>query len=72
MLAAPVKTAGGFTVGKPVVLFEGDYESMPNTVNYDVTADGRRFVMVQRDPGAPRIEAQVVLNWFEELKRRVK
>ena len=35
-------------------------------MNYDVTADGQRFVMVDPAPS----EIHVVLNWFEELKRR--
>lgn len=77
VLAVPAGAAHGLAVGKPRVLFEGDYEApqpdsaAADSVNYDVTADGRRFLMVQRDPGVPRIEVQIVLNWFEELKRRV-
>jgi len=34
--------------------------------NYDVTPDGH-FVMVKNDPA----RLNVVLNWFEELKRKV-
>jgi serine/threonine protein kinase/Tol biopolymer transport system component len=41
--------------------------------NYDMTGDGKRFVGVLRggtsEQGNPQIE--VVLNWFEELKRLV-
>ena len=39
---------------------------------YDVTPDGVRFVVIEReesDPGAGRI--LVTLNWFEELNRLV-
>jgi len=38
--------------------------------NYDLTADGQRFVMVQ-EPGPWAPQLNVVLNWFEELKTRV-
>jgi hypothetical protein len=41
-----------------------------NFPDYDVSADGRRFVMFSggdRKRGASR--ARVVLNWFDELKR---
>ncbi len=41
-------------------------------VNYDVTSDDQRFVMIQEggtDSEATQIN--VVLNWFEELKQRV-
>jgi serine/threonine protein kinase/Tol biopolymer transport system component len=41
----------------------------------DVMPDGRRFVTVvpstTSEPAAPRNEIEVVLNWFEELKRLV-
>jgi serine/threonine-protein kinase len=40
---------------------------------YDVTQDGRRFLMLKQEPGAhaPAPSVVVVLNWFEELKRAV-
>jgi len=41
---------------------------------FDVTADGQQFLHVvpDRDADAPaRLEIQVVLNWFEELRSRV-
>jgi hypothetical protein len=43
-----------------------------NETNYDVTPDGQRFVMVK--PSEQELAAtqiNVVLNWFEDLKRRV-
>ena len=37
---------------------------------FDVSLDGQRFVMVkQSETGATQIN--VILNWFEELKRLV-
>jgi len=38
--------------------------------NFDLTADGQRFVMVQ-EPGPWEPRLNVVLNWSEELKTRV-
>lgn len=40
---------------------------------YDVTADGRRFLMVRLldPPPEPPSELVLVENWFEELKARV-
>jgi len=44
------------------LLFETPYErGRSGNANYDVTADGQRFIMVKA----------VVLNWLEELKQRV-
>lgn len=35
-------------IGKPRVLFEGDFVKSPGTrANYDVTSDGQRFIMLQ-------------------------
>ena len=76
MMAVPVTTSDGFSPGTPVALFEGDYEAsaFPLTgVAYDVTRDRQRFMMVKAIPPAPSAPPQinVVLNWFEELKRLV-
>jgi serine/threonine-protein kinase len=54
------------------VVFEGAYEldrgSGAATANYDVTRDGRRFVMIQAPTASTNIV--VVLNWFAELRAR--
>jgi hypothetical protein len=39
---------------------------------YDVSLDGKRFLMVQRTGEQPGpIQLQVVQDWFDELKQRV-
>ena len=55
-------------VGKPRLLFEGDFEQW----HHDISPDGRRFLMVKSEatPQAPT-QINVVLNWFEEVKERV-
>jgi hypothetical protein len=55
------------------VLFEGRYVSSSPTRGYDVTRDGRRFLMIQEKERAPIKVSQIILvqNWFDELKRRV-
>ena len=38
----------------------------------DIAPDGQRFLMIQPvEPEQPPTQINVVLNWFEELKRRV-
>jgi len=70
--AANVRTENGFSTGKPRLLFEKPgYAPGHPTRSYDLSLDGRRFLMVrqeQRTP-APVIEITLVQNWFEELKR---
>jgi eukaryotic-like serine/threonine-protein kinase len=72
MIVVDIATQPGFVAGKPSVLFEGQYVSTQATFpNYDVSPDGQRFLMLkpteQSEEGPTQIN--VVLNWFEELKR---
>ncbi len=73
MMAVDITTEPTFRAGSPRLLFEGSYQSGEiGGAFYDVTPDGQRFVMVQaaeQEAGAGQIN--VVLNWFEELKRLV-
>ena len=40
--------------------------------NYDISPDGQRFLMMNmKGPDGTRPKINVVLNWFEELKRLV-
>jgi len=74
MMVADVVNQTNFTVSKPRMLFEGRSLPTPATSpNYDVSPDGQRFLMLKRagqdDQGPTQIN--IVLNWFDELKRRV-
>ena len=74
MMAVEIATQPGFTAGKPRVLFEGDFLPTPlQFPNYDVSPDGQRFLMLKpsEQEAAAQTQINVVLNWFEELKRRV-
>jgi Tol biopolymer transport system component len=52
------------------VLFQGAYFGLPGLGgSYDISPDGRRFLMIQDPPGASFEQINVVLNWSEELKR---
>ena len=39
--------------------------------SYSVSPDGKRFLMIQRDPASVPRQLNVILNWTEELKRLV-
>jgi serine/threonine-protein kinase len=74
MMAVDIATQPSFAAGTPRVLFEGRYELSPATTpNYDVSPDGQRFLMLKPAEASEAAPTQinVVLNWFEELKRRV-
>jgi eukaryotic-like serine/threonine-protein kinase len=74
MMAVEIATLPGFAAGTPRMLFEGRYDLAPvPTVNYDVSPDGQRFLMLKPSESAVAAPTQIniVLNWFEELKQKV-
>ena len=75
MMVVPITTGQTFCAGEPEVLFEDRYfgnNAWPR--NYDVAPDGR-FLMVFADEltneDDPPLQINVVLNWFDELTKRV-
>ncbi len=70
MMVVAIRDEPTFTAEKPRLLFEGPYLGGEMFGGFDVSLDGQRFVMVkQSETGATQIN--VILNWFEELKRLV-
>ena len=76
MFAVSAATAPQLKIGPPVELFEGPFYIAPTgspRPQYDVTADGQRFLILTQgaDASADRVTVVVVQNWLEELKRLV-
>jgi len=75
IMAVPVDPRSStWNAGTPVKLFKGPYETgLPASGrNYDVSPDGKRFLMVKESPAVTRAtppQLVVVQNWVEELKR---
>jgi serine/threonine-protein kinase len=80
MMAVSVITTGPeFQASAAKQLWEGKYSpgsgascGMPgvSSANYDVTADGERFLMVREDEFIISKRVEVVLNWAEEVKAK--
>lgn len=68
LLAATIMTTPALAVGAREVLFAGPFATDVYHPNYDVTPDGRGFVMVR--PVEENRQLVVVLNWSEELRQR--
>lgn len=70
MMVVDVTSQPAFSAGRPRVLFESDHSPRSNSGlgAYDVTPDGRRFVMVRDRSVTGGAEINVVLNWFEEIR----
>lgn len=62
--------------GDPLVLFEGRFAGGAGAGNFEVTADGARFVMVlveepEADAGSADDRIDVVLNWLARVHQQV-
>ncbi len=76
MMVVSVQTEPTFRAGRPEVLFEGSFVTTrlggPIAYPYyDISPDGQRFLMIKSAEGSQSAQINVVLNWFEELKRLV-
>jgi len=75
MMAVDISAEGEFLAGKPRQLFEGSYVRADVYVRaiYDVSPDGQRFLMLKavEQKRVPLTQIDVVLNWSDELKRRL-
>jgi hypothetical protein len=66
-------TSSRFSAGVPTQLFEGVYGGTTPARGWDVTPDGRRFLLTRPIDLPPQPPSQMILvqNFGEELKRRV-
>jgi hypothetical protein len=70
-MSARVQTSPNFVSQQPELMFEGNFVNVYG-IEYDVFPDGAHFIMIQADePKSPPAELNVIINWFEELKRQV-
>ncbi|MEQ1760971.1 MAG: protein kinase [Vicinamibacterales bacterium] len=72
-MAVDVTAQPAFSAGSPRMLFQGHgVPTNTNSTGYDTSLDGQRFLMVEPvEAQAPVTQVEVVMNWFEELKRLV-
>jgi serine/threonine-protein kinase len=67
-MAVPIQAKPDFSAGKPQALFEGPYPNVPG-LSYGVARDGRFLVVRETEGSRLANQINVVLNWFEELRR---
>jgi serine/threonine-protein kinase len=69
LMAVPVETSPAFKAGAPHVLFEGPF--FESIHDYAVTPDGKGFLFIRESPESGPGEMKVVLNWDDEMSRRL-
>ena len=76
-MAVAISAGPELSPGKPTLLFEEPYDLKVGSgaSNYDVTPDGQGFVMIRTPESSAEssgtTQINLVLHWFEELKRLV-
>ena len=70
MVAAAITTAPAFTVTKREPLFPDRFRSTGNVAAYDVSRDGKSFLMSGQS-GRANERIVVVTGWLDELKERM-
>ncbi|MFB3140126.1 MAG: TolB family protein, partial [Candidatus Acidiferrales bacterium] len=75
-MAVPVTATGdSFRAGKPQLLFEGNFVDLGINSSYDVSRDGRQFILFQRgeeeEQEQDRAHLTFIFNFFEEVRRLV-
>ena len=65
MMVVELKPGEQFDAGAPKQLFKAD----PLWKDYDVTADGQRFLFIASAPGTQLLPFAVSLNWMADLKQ---
>jgi eukaryotic-like serine/threonine-protein kinase len=64
IMTVPVRTSPVFTAGTPRLLLDA------NASEFDLTRDGRVLVVEAPDLSSAPGRLNVVVNWFEEIRRR--
>ena len=73
LMVVAVQTRPSFSVSRPRALFEMKFAiGAAAGSRYSIAPEGRRFVMIQpHEAPVPPTRINVILNWAEELERRV-
>jgi eukaryotic-like serine/threonine-protein kinase len=72
MMSVPIKAGPSFSYGRPVPLFPAGQYHVNVARNYDVSLDGKRFLMVKNavSPGS-QTSMVVVTRWFDEVRAKL-
>ena len=72
MMAVPVKTTAGFEGGTPIALFQTRRRqpiSAQDVFSYDVSGDGKKFLIATKVDEANAAPLSVLLNWTSEIEK---
>ena len=70
VMAVSIETKPALKAGQPRMLFEGPYFESGHDIA--VTPDGKGFILIRENDTTGPKDIEVVVNWPEELKQRVR
>jgi eukaryotic-like serine/threonine-protein kinase len=68
LMAVPLNGGSNLEPGTPLKLFQTNL-TVSESIGYDVTADGQRFLMAAPPKNSAASPITVVVNWIEQLKK---
>ena len=69
LFATDVQTESIFAAGRPRELLRSNFAAGPRgTAGYDVSPDGKRFVVFRTNDVGNEVEVKLIFNWFDELR----
>jgi len=74
MMSVSIRTIPTFSAEPPKELFDVSQMYFPNNpiTNYDITPDGKRFILVRNSHTSANVPYfNVVLNWTEDLQTQI-
>jgi serine/threonine-protein kinase len=71
LMSAPFTTSPSFELGNPTQVADLSGYAVATVRNYDVSADGRRILVVAPADRGARPDINIVLNWVEELRKKI-
>ncbi len=71
LISVQVQTTNGLVLGERKTLLDlSEYDS-GYLHEFDVSADGQRFLLIRTEPESRPTRLDIILNWFDELKQKV-
>ncbi len=71
MISVPISTENGLNIGKSKVLFNHELSNLQlSGPLFDVTADGKKFILISAIEQKDVLKINVILNWTEMLNDR--
>ena len=70
LMSVQVNTAGPLKLGERKRLLDLSAYDSGSFHEFDVSADGQRFLLIRTDPDSRPVRLDVVINWFDDLRRK--